>query len=56
MTLRPSGGLSQREIVEIISRRREEETRSSSHGPHHGEPGGMTRLSTRDLPAVKDED
>ena len=53
VTLRPSGGLSQREIVEIISRRREEEVRSGSYPHHHGEHGGMTRLSTRDLPAVK---
>ena len=54
VTLRPSGGLSQREIVEIISRRREEENRTVSHTP--GEHGGMARLSTRDLPAVKGED
>ena len=54
VTLRPSGGLSQREIIEIISRRREEESRVSPHTP--GEPSGMTRLSTRDLPAVKGED
>jgi molecular chaperone DnaK len=53
VTLRPSGGLSQREIVEIISRRREEESRSAVRKP--GE-GSMTRLATRDLPAVKDED
>ncbi len=54
VTLRPSGGLSQREIVEIISRRREEENRTISHTP--GEHGGMARMSTRDLPAVKGED
>ncbi len=54
VTLRPSGGLSQREIVEIISRRREEESRAPSPAP--GEHGGMARLSTRDLPAVKGED
>ncbi|HVV86269.1 MAG TPA: Hsp70 family protein [Kofleriaceae bacterium] len=54
VTLRPSGGLSQREIVEIISRRREEESRMSTHAP--GEHGSMARLSTRDLPAVKGED
>ncbi len=53
VTLRPSGGLSQREIIEIISRRREEESRVE--GPS-GEQGGMTRLSTRDLPAIKGED
>jgi molecular chaperone DnaK len=53
VTLRPSGGLSQREIVEIISRRREEESRSAVRQP--GE-GSMTRLATRDLPAVKGED
>ena len=54
VTLRPSGGLSQREIVEIISRRREEENRATSHPP--SEQGGMARLSTRDLPAIKGED
>ena len=30
VTIRPSGGLSQREIVEIINRRRQRDTRSSA--------------------------
>jgi molecular chaperone DnaK len=56
VTLRPSGGLSQREIIEIISRRREEESRSAVRRPGDGGGGGMTRLATRDLPAVKGDD
>jgi molecular chaperone DnaK len=50
VTIRPSGGLSQREIVEIINRRRNE---SSIVGqlPHEG--GNIVRVATREQAAVK---
>jgi molecular chaperone DnaK len=49
VTIRPSGGLSQREIVEIINRRRQEHsiaTRLPSEGGH------IARVATREQPAV----
>jgi len=48
VTIRASGGLSQREIVEIIARRRAEEAGSA---PPKGDPGGgaVTRVPTREL-------
>ncbi|MBK9032379.1 MAG: Hsp70 family protein [Myxococcales bacterium] len=51
VTLRPSGGLTQREIVEIISRRREEETAAAATRPGVG--GGLARMPTRELPPIK---
>ena len=46
VTIRPSGGLSQREIVEIITRRRQEH---ASVGIAAAEPfGGAVRVTTRD--------
>jgi len=50
VTIRPSGGLSQREIVEIINRRRQESsivTRLPSEG------GNIARVATREQPAVQ---
>jgi molecular chaperone DnaK len=44
VTIRPSGGLSQREIVEIITRRRHEQ----SLPPPMGLEGGLVRVTTRD--------
>ena len=49
VTIRPSGGLSQREIVEIINRRRQEHsiaTKLPSEGGH------IARIATREMPAV----
>ena len=51
VTLRPSGGLTQREIVEIISRRREEETAAAASRTSDG--GTLTRVPTRELPPIK---
>ena len=51
MTLRPAGGLTQREIVEIISRRREEESATAATRPIDG--GTLTRVPTRELPPIK---
>ncbi len=51
VTLRPSGGLTQREIVEIISRRREEETAAAA--TRTGDGGTLTRVPTRELPPIK---
>ena len=45
LTIRPSGGLSQREIVEIIARRRAE-----SMPPPVGGSGGVARVPTKDYP------
>ena len=50
VTLRPTGGLSQKEIVEIISRRREEETVAAA--VPRGD-GGLARVPTRELPPIK---
>jgi len=51
VTLRPSGGLSQKEIVEIISRRREEETAAAGQPPRGD--GSLARVATRELPPIK---
>jgi molecular chaperone DnaK len=48
--VRPSGGLSQREIVEIINRRRNE-TSIVGHLPSEG--GNIVRVTTREQAAVK---
>ncbi len=45
VTIRPSGGLSQREVVEIIARRRRE---THSVLSHLGEAGGAVRVTTRE--------
>jgi molecular chaperone DnaK len=49
VTIRPSGGLSQREIVEIITRRRQE---SSIVAKLPSEGGHVARVATREQPAV----
>ena len=49
VTIRPSGGLSQREIVEIINRRRQE---SSIVGKLPSEGGHIARVATREQAAV----
>jgi len=49
VTIRPSGGLSQREIVEIINRRRQEHSIASKL-PSEG--GHIARVATREQPAV----
>ena len=49
VTIRPSGGLSQREIVEIINRRRQE---SSFMSRLPSEGGHVARVATREQPAV----
>ncbi len=56
VTIRPSGGLSHREIVEIITRRREEEgNRALARSPDE-EPSAVTRVPTsRDLPMITTE-
>ena len=46
VTIRPSGGLSQREIVEIITRRRQEQAALGM--PPEGVVGGAVRVTTRD--------
>ena len=46
VTIRPSGGLSQREIVEIITRRRHEHAALSA--PEPAPTGGGVRVTTRD--------
>jgi molecular chaperone DnaK len=50
VTIRPSGGLSQREIVEIINRRRQE---NSIVAKLPGEGGHIARVATREQPAVQ---
>ena len=50
VTIRPSGGLSQREIVEIINRRRQE---NSIVGRLPVEGGNIVRVATREQVAVK---
>jgi molecular chaperone DnaK len=47
VTIRPSGGLSQREIVEIITRRRHEQATGPGDPSAHGLGGGV-RLTTRE--------
>jgi molecular chaperone DnaK (HSP70) len=48
VTIRPSGGLSQREIVEIITRRRHEQAAFAPAAPDAVPPGGGVRVTTRD--------
>jgi molecular chaperone DnaK len=55
VTLRPTGGLSQKEIVEIISRRRAEET-AVEDKPHPSAEGSISRVPTRDMPAMTREE
>jgi hypothetical protein len=56
VTLRPTGGLSQKEIVEIISRRRAEETVAQAR-PRPDDGGSVSRVPTRDMPVMgKSED
>ncbi|HEY6033153.1 MAG TPA: Hsp70 family protein, partial [Kofleriaceae bacterium] len=50
VTIRPSGGLSQREIVEIIQRRRQE-TSVVGKLPHEG--GNIVRVATREQAALE---
>ncbi|HEX4419287.1 MAG TPA: Hsp70 family protein, partial [Kofleriaceae bacterium] len=54
VTIRPSGGLSQREIVEIIARRREE-TSTASFPPLDPNSGGV-RVTTREHMVAKPGD
>ncbi len=57
VTIRPSGGLSQREIVEIITRRREEEGNRQVARPSLTENSTVSRVPTsRDMPAMIDPD
>jgi molecular chaperone DnaK len=53
VTIRPSGGLSQREVVEIIDRRRQE---NSIAGRLPEGDGNIVRVGTREQPAVKLDD
>ena len=53
MTIRPSGGLSQREVVEIINRRRQE---NSVAGKLPEGDGNIVRVATRDQPLIKPDD
>jgi molecular chaperone DnaK len=53
ITIRPSGGLSQREIVEIINRRRQE---TSIVGKLPSEGGNIVRVTTREQAVVKPPD
>ncbi len=53
VTIRPSGGLSQREIVEIITRRRHE---SSHAGPLPADAIGGVRVTTREHLVTKPDD
>jgi molecular chaperone DnaK len=53
VTIRPSGGLSQREIVEIITRRREEHAQLA---PAAEPIGGMVRVTTREQIVSKPDD
>jgi molecular chaperone DnaK len=48
VTIRPSGGLSQREIVEIITRRRHEHAAFAQVAPDAVPIGGGVRVTTRD--------
>src|SRR5262249_26964000 len=53
ITIRPSGGLSQREIVEIINRRRQEH---SIVGKLPSEGGNIVRVTTREQQAIKNDE
>ena len=53
VTIRPSGGLSQREVVEIINRRRQE---SSIVGKLPEGDGNIARVATREQPVIKPDD
>jgi molecular chaperone DnaK len=53
VTIRPSGGLSQREIVEIINRRRREH---SAVGPLPTFEGGGMRVTTREYAIARPDD
>ena len=53
VTIRPSGGLSQREVVEIIDRRRQE---NSIAGRLPEGDGNIVRVGTREQPAIKLDD
>ncbi|HEY0193345.1 MAG TPA: Hsp70 family protein [Kofleriaceae bacterium] len=55
VTIRPSGGLSQREIVEIINRRRQEYA-SLGLDVSPGPAGGAVRVTTRDHLITKPDD
>jgi molecular chaperone DnaK (HSP70) len=55
VTLRPTGGLSHKEIVEIISRRRDEES-AAAGAPHPAIEGSVSRVPTRDMPRVSRDD
>jgi len=46
--IRPSGGLSQKEIVEIITRRRQESTATTASPPSGSLEGGHVRVTTRE--------
>jgi len=54
VTIRPSGGLSQREIVEIITRRRQEH--GSFDNPSAQALGGAVRVTTREHTLSKPDD
>lgn len=53
VTIRPSGGLSQREIFEIINRRRQEH---AALGVPPEPAGGAVRVTTRDQVVTKPDD
>jgi molecular chaperone DnaK len=53
VTIRPSGGLSQREIIEIINRRRQEH---AALGVPPESIGGAVRVTTRDQVVTKPDD
>jgi molecular chaperone DnaK len=53
VTIRPSGGLSQREIIEIINRRRQEH---AALGVPPESVGGAVRVTTRDQVVTKPDD
>ncbi|HEY0250061.1 MAG TPA: Hsp70 family protein, partial [Kofleriaceae bacterium] len=53
VTIRPSGGLSQREVVEIINRRRQE---SSVAGKLPQQGGNIVRVATRETPPIKPDE
>ncbi|CAN5638471.1 molecular chaperone DnaK [soil metagenome] len=53
VTIRPSGGLSQREVVEIINRRRQE---NSVAGKLPEGDGNIVRVVTREQPIIKTDD
>jgi len=56
VTIRPSGGLSQREIVEIITRRRQEASRSTMPPPTEDPSAGTVRVTTREQMVVSPDD